>query len=259
MEETSEEQEKEIRELRETEESSVPSVPSDFTMSEDRDQLFSNIRASLKTAHLPAARATLPALENVGQGNRAEMIASFQREAQPLGAMSYIARNDEETIELVLKLLHEVGGQDLLTWRDAELPVRGLGAALQVNGYTRQEAHLPTEPAGRKAKLAELEGASAGITGAFAGLADTGSLALVTGPTRSRLASLLPPTHIALLPAARIVPNMAALFAANPDITRAGSNLVFVTGPSRTADIELTLTRGVHGPKFLHIVILDWV
>jgi L-lactate dehydrogenase complex protein LldG len=115
--------------------------------------------------------------------------------------------------------------------------------------------HLAVEAAERKARLSDLDGILVGLTGAQGGLADTGSLALVSGPGRGRLASLLPPVHIALLPMRQLYPSLPAFLAANPTAATAGSNLVFITGPSRTADIELTLSMGVHGPKEIHAII----
>lgn len=225
-------------------------------MRDNRAQILGQIRVSLQTAHLPSARATIPPRIVTEQGERATMIENFRRELEPLGGASYLARNDEEAIEIVLNLLRETNGKELLTWADADMPVRALGAALQLNGYTRQKIEMPKDAVERKNRLMKLERASAGITGALAGIADTGSLALVSSATRPRLASLLPPTHIALLQTSRLFANMASFFAAHPDVTRDASNLVFVTGPSRTADIELMLQRGVHGPKFLHVVLL---
>ncbi len=228
-------------------------------MKDDREQVLKQIRASLQVAHLPSARASVPPREIVGQGDRAEMRANFQRELEPLGGVSHVTTNEADTLALVLQIFHEANVQEILVWDDAALPVNGLGEALRANGYTRLSVDVPDDAEGRKKKLAELERAGAGITGALAGLADTGTLALVTQPTQARLISLLPPLHIALLPVSRLYPTMAAFFAAHPDVTQRGSNLIFVTGPSRTADIELTLTRGVHGPKFLHVILLDWL
>lgn len=227
-------------------------------MKNDKAALMAQIRESLKTAHLPAARATVPPRVIAGQGDRALLVENFRRELDPVGANCYLAQNDEEAIEIVLEVLAQAGGNELLMWADEEIPVRGLGDALKLNRYTRMNAAVPTTGQGRMEKLAELERATAGITGAVAGLADTGSLALVSSPTRPRLASLLPPTHIALLKTSELFPTMASFFAAQPEILRDASNLVFVTGPSRSADIELTLTRGVHGPKFVHVVLLDY-
>jgi L-lactate dehydrogenase complex protein LldG len=79
----------------------------------------------------------------------------------------------------------------------------------------------------------------------------------LSGPSRPRLASLLPPVHVALVSKRALYPTMAAFFSAHPNIVREGSNLVFITGPSRTADIEQTLTLGVHGPRQVHVVLVE--
>lgn len=227
-------------------------------MNDDKAHVLGQIRLSLQTAHLPAARATIPPRGVTGQGTGRTLIESFRRELEPLGGASYVASSAGQAIDLVLELLRDVGGRDLLMWDDPALPLQGVGDAVRRNGYTRLEIAVPADNSGRRTKLAELERANAGITGALAGIADTGSLALVSSPVSPRLASLLPPAHIALLRTAQLFPDMASFFAAHPDVTRDASNLTFVTGPSRTADIELTLQRGVHGPKFLHVILLDF-
>jgi L-lactate dehydrogenase complex protein LldG len=186
------------------------------------------------------------------------MLAQFRAEQEPLGSLTYLVKNKDQAVETVLNILREAGGQEILAWDDGELPVRGIGEALRANGYVRMDIHIPSDAEGRRSRLMKLERAAAGLTGATAGLADTGSLVLVTSPARPRLVSLLPPVHLALLSVSRLLPTMAAFWQVYPDLTGAASNLVFVTGPSRTADIELTLTRGVHGPKQLHIILLDY-
>ena len=96
-----------------------------------------------------------------------------------------------------------------------------------------------------------------GITGVFSGLAETGTLMLLSGPRTPPTVSLLPETHIALLPVARIVAHMEdgwdLLRAEFGNMPRAVN---FVSGPSRTADIEQTVTLGAHGPYRVHIVLL---
>jgi L-lactate dehydrogenase complex protein LldG len=114
----------------------------------------------------------------------------------------------------------------------------------------------PGDERARATRLAELDRATVGVTGALAGLAETGSLVLLNGPGRGRLASLLPPVHVALLTVADLYAGMSAFLAARPDVVRQASNLVFVSGPSRTADIEQVLTLGVHGPRELHVVLV---
>lgn len=226
-------------------------------MKDDRARVLGQIRIALQTAHLPDARATIPPRVKTEQGSRAAMVENFRRELEPLGGMSYLARNDEDALEIVLNLLRQANTREVLMWDEAEIPVRGLSEAMKRAGYTRAKMEMPNDPDARRAQLMELERAGAGITGAQAALADTGMLALVSSPARPRLASLLPPLHIALVKTSQMVASMAEFFAAQPDVTRDASNVVFITGPSRTADIELTLQRGVHGPKFLHVVLLE--
>jgi L-lactate dehydrogenase complex protein LldG len=99
--------------------------------------------------------------------------------------------------------------------------------------------------------------ADLGVTGAAFGVALTGSLLVDTRRAGGRTASLLPPLHIALVRAERIVATPGALLRALPKQPGGlPSNLVFITGPSRSADIELQLTLGVHGPRELWVGIL---
>ena len=88
-----------------------------------------------------------------------------------------------------------------------------------------------------------------GITTTYGGVADTGSVILVPNAKEPRLLSLAPPIHLAILEVERIFPTLGAFLKRGDFQNHTPSNLVFVTGPSRTADIELTLTVGVHGPK----------
>jgi len=96
----------------------------------------------------------------------------------------------------------------------------------------------------------------AGITSADYALADTGSLVLLSTPQEARMISLLPPVHIAVVPAERILTGLDELFSLLPNPAEATSSMVIVTGPSRTADIEQFLVRGVHGPGTVHVVVV---
>ena len=97
--------------------------------------------------------------------------------------------------------------------------------------------------------------ASAGITEVEWAIANTGTLAGDFTAVERRLASTLPPVHIAISPTGAIQPDLPALFARlHP---RQSNYISLITGPSRTADIERVLTIGVHGPKRLIIVFVD--
>ena len=92
--------------------------------------------------------------------------------------------------------------------------------------------------------------AEVGLTLAELGVAETGSLLLKAGPGRRRLGSLAPPHHVAILDESKLVPDLEAAFGALDERTA-----VFITGPSRTADIEGVLVRGIHGPGKLWVVL----
>jgi L-lactate dehydrogenase complex protein LldG len=96
-----------------------------------------------------------------------------------------------------------------------------------------------------------------GVTGVFAALAETGTLMLVSGPDTPATASLLPETHVAIVPAGRIVQRMEEGWAlARAELGELPRVVNFVSGPSRTADIDQTLVLGAHGPYRLHMVIV---
>jgi L-lactate dehydrogenase complex protein LldG len=94
-----------------------------------------------------------------------------------------------------------------------------------------------------------------GITNAQAGIAETGTLVLDSSCERNRLVSVVPPVHIAILRASRIYATLANVLAMLQSGKELSPAITFITGPSRTADIELTLTIGVHGPQELYVII----
>lgn len=119
--------------------------------------------------------------------------------------------------------------------------------------------HLKWQEAGLTVSLRAALGTDrVGITGCCAAVAETGTLMLVSGPETPPSVSLLPETHVAVLAAAAIVPTLEealgrlrTLFPAMPPAIN------FISGPSRTADIEQTLVLGAHGPCRVHVVLLS--
>jgi L-lactate dehydrogenase complex protein LldG len=117
--------------------------------------------------------------------------------------------------------------------------------------------HLPAkvvedlEAAGIEIQYSADPSIRVGLTGALAGAAETGTLVLPAGPGRSPLASLLPEIHLALLPYDAIRPSLVEVL--NLEALKTASSVALISGPSRTADIEMTLTIGVHGPGEVHV------
>jgi L-lactate utilization protein LutC len=99
--------------------------------------------------------------------------------------------------------------------------------------------------------------ADAGLSGVEAALAETGSLVVHSGVGKSRLATLLPPVHIALVPVSCLEPDIFTWTASRNKEMSMPANLNLISGPSKSADIEFTLTLGVHGPKRLVAVLYE--
>jgi len=99
--------------------------------------------------------------------------------------------------------------------------------------------------------------AEVGISSADFALADTGSLVFLSESHESRLISLLPPCHVVILAREKILSGLDELFTIIPHPAANSSSMVLVTGPSRTADIEMRLVRGVHGPGEIHVMIVE--
>lgn len=102
------------------------------------------------------------------------------------------------------------------------------------------------------------------VTPAFAGIAETGTLMLTSGPGHPSTLNLLPDTHVVVLPESQVVGNYEEgwdrLRAARKGNRNAGGamprTVLFVTGPSRSADIEQTVQLGAHGPRRVHILLI---
>lgn len=224
-----------------------------------REQFLNRIKHSLRQGHLPAASPEHPGAFHgytfQADAPVAHMAKSFARELEGLSGHVHILEDTESIMAVILEILQKHRAKQIMAWDEAGLGLPWLPGALTAAGIMLAKNHLAAEADGRKANLSALDGIRVGLTGAQGGLADTGTLALISGPGRGRLASLLPPVHIALLSAQKLYPSLPAFLANNPTAATESSNLVFITGPSRTADIELTLSMGVHGPKEIHVII----
>jgi L-lactate dehydrogenase complex protein LldF len=163
----------------------------------------------------------------------------FTNELHLLGGTAQVIKRADLADEITSILAsHQVS--TLIAWPESDLPA-GLLEALERAGI---EITSQADPS-----------AQAGLTGSFGAIAETGTLILAGGQGRLQTASLLPPLHIALLERDKIYASLAEVTRL-PEI-QAFPTVVLVSGPSRTADIEMTLTIGVHGPGELHVIILE--
>ena len=121
-----------------------------------------------------------------------------------------------------------------------------------------QLAHLDWKSAGLALEVRAANGDDAvGVTGAFAAIAETGTLMFASGPDTPSSVSLLPETHVAVVSAGRIVAHMEDAWSlARDELRQLPRAINFVSGPSRTADIDQTIVIGAHGPYRVHIIVV---
>jgi L-lactate dehydrogenase complex protein LldG len=189
-----------------------------------------------------------------------DLFEQFQTELTGLHGYVHLCDSPADALEQLGALLESVGARQVLAWRSEDLPLPGVETLLDSLGIARVAPQV-LGAADRGARLHMLEAIGVGITGADAAIAESGSMLLLSDAERGRLASLLPPMHIALLPMERIVRTLPDAFALLRDqfgdgMFRDRSNLTIISGPSRSADIELSLTLGVHGPKEVHVIVI---
>lgn len=193
-----------------------------------------------------------------------DAIVQFTGACEGVGGRVSRVASTAEAADIVLGYLEapewsmpgRTGPAPFVAWDAAHLPLPDVPAFIEARGAPQLATVVHADQAARDEDCRRLDAAIVGVTGADAALADTGSVGLVHGKGRARLVSLLPPVHVALVSVERLHATLGALFAAEPDMLRTAANVVFVTGPSRTADIEMTLTRGVHGPRIVHVVFV---
>jgi L-lactate dehydrogenase complex protein LldG len=200
----------------------------------------------------PSLRAAL--------GHGIDLAEKFAAEVERIGGVVHRVRKPSEVAALIRDLLvAEVPQGMVVRWEDPLLSGLGLDEELTAAGY-----QVVTDGSEDGATLiGRAEQAVAGITGCDAAIAETGSLVLgshslgrASGRGRGRVVSLLPPVHVAVVYREQILTNGGELFrtlAASP----LPPQVVFVSGPSRSSDIENDQSIGVHGPCRVHVVLVE--
>ncbi|HEX7956014.1 MAG TPA: lactate utilization protein [Pyrinomonadaceae bacterium] len=238
--------------------------------------MLARIRGALGHAGAPSTPQPLPPYAGVVAAQADGLVSRFCDELEGVGGHVKRLRSAAEVTGYVARLLptatdaavavsdsaaaRRLGLREWLAERDVRV-VRTLKEFAATEFVPTNSARGGARDAGLMEQYKQtLLRASLGITSADYAIAETGTLVLVSGGEQHRLISLLPPVHVCLLEPERIVPNLATLLARVRAELYAGAEpppqaLTFITGPSRTADIEHTLTMGVHGPSELHVVL----
>ena len=131
--------------------------------------------------------------------------------------------------------------------------------AAMLTGKVFVSGHPACQPWAGRATCQDPRQADVAVTGCDVLIAETGTVAVLSGPVESRLSTLTAPVHVVLGREDQLAPDMETVFERMADRLRPGASpasLMFITGPSRTTDIEKTLVLGVHGPKKLVVVFV---
>ncbi len=215
----------------------------------NREQFISRVSSAVMSSSAPAPQPVpdrLPDLDPV------DLTALFHSRAQAVDAVVHgpVARHGTPRAVVGIALGH--GCSTFAAWDELATP--GVATALAAAGLTRISHQVPNEH--RKSHQLGYSNLDLGVTGSLAGLAESGSVVLTHGPGRPRMVSLVPEIHVVLLDVSTIERTLAHWASRHPELVRGTANLVLISGPSRTGDIELQLNLGVHGPRHLHVVLI---
>jgi L-lactate dehydrogenase complex protein LldG len=217
-----------------------------------RAEILQSIRSRLAESELlnlhklPTLPLTAATILDVSDEN--SLVETFKRQLESVGGHCLVVHDESNLTNELKHVVGEIDAKGLETRRVALSDSPMLGAVardLEADGH-----EVVVTPS-----ASDLFRFDVGITTAQAAIAETGTLVLEQARERNRLPSLLPPVHIAILNAGDICATLAEAITRARNECETSSAITFITGPSRTADIELTLTIGVHGPKELYVIV----
>ena len=186
--------------------------------------------------HFPAGK--------VGQ----EHFAEFETRAKNVGTEMFHVKTAAEAQEIIAKLAADVNAKKVVAIHSAYVDASGALEKLQ-----QQNVTVYTEAA----DIAEhVETADLGISTVEFAIAESGSVCYDGYAYESRVVTMLPPLHVVFLPASHVVPGISEAFEILATVFHHGFT-GFITGPSRTSDIERVLTIGVHGPSRFVVIAVD--
>lgn len=234
----------------------------------NRDEMLSTIRNILKTQEKGGQEAPdrrlPPTLENVMPAIPPEKLADrLEEEFKALGCNTYRAATRKDLEDILRSILEPLQARSAVLSRNPILSQ--LQIARMLEGWGQRVALWPergSEQPQDSPFREECFSADIGITGADFALAESGSLVLTSFTEGSQLTSLAPPVHIALYRRSQIRASLDEVLqnlpvSRDPERPSPARSVVFVTGTSRTADIEQILVRGVHGPRFVHTILVE--
>lgn len=212
-------------------------------MGETQEQFIARVRGALAKRGEPVPLPDdLEIARVVGRSD--DVVARFLTSVAQAKMIAHRVADPAALVRLIIEITQALGARSALVpvedWpgRDALLDALGAQGVSLVSPDDRDGAFV----------------ADVGITGVAMAIAETGSIVLTSGGGRRRLASLAVPVHIGVVRAEQIVPDLIDWANSAPGDLPATA--VLVSAPSKTADIELNLVMGVHGPRVEHVIVV---
>lgn len=193
-------------------------------------------------------------------GPAAEVVRKFLTSLMDLHVEAHLVKNEADTTEALRWIISKAACKSVVV---AGIPARYTGAVKAALAGSKVDYVDDLQGRPQNEAVGVLAAADAGVTWAVNGVALEGAMLEVVYDDSAKLASSLPIVHIALLEASSILRDLAEAMPRVGAIVRdapAGRKPIvsFISGPSKTGDIEMRLLYGVHGPHTVHAVILDW-
>jgi L-lactate dehydrogenase complex protein LldG len=219
------------------------------------DRCFPNQRAVRRAALVKTCRTRTRA-------ERLDLLDILMARAAPLNIRVQPVEDAAAARAAVLALVQATAPEwgehkQVATWSHPLVDALDLTSALAAVGV----AHITPDTVAPAAVREAIRASYIGVTAADHCVADTATLAMTTRPGQPRAMSLVPSVHVAVIRLAQIVRDLEELYALlrenrGPEGEGLGRCTTLISGPSKTADIELTMVHGAHGPRALHMLVL---
>ena len=219
-------------------------------------KVMAAVRAALEqkpaSVHNSSASPNLPA---TSAARRTELGSQFANELECVNGHFMGMMSLGELCKAIVALTREMRLRSVAIGEAVALDLEPIVQALDRSGIELVRCGKSNDGE-RRALRERLASCDLAIVEAHYGIATTGTLVVVATPGRPGSLTLLPPANVILVDAARVLPDMAAVVSALGPATITEHRIAFITGPSRTADIEKMIVLGVHGPKDLYAAVV---
>lgn len=224
----------------------LAAIRANLAASQPFDQVHDEHHAQLPVLNHQAQRADSTNTDESKVNSPGDILERFRQALEALKGDCVIVRDEREAAQVLQRIVDQT--------RARHIAVSNSPLVESVIGGLKFEGEL-LERAGAAALFAS----DLGISAVQWGIAETGTLVLESDREHHRLVSLVPPVHVALIQAQQIRESLGEILSLISENGEEGLSraVTFITGPSRTSDIELTLAIGVHGPTALHVIIIE--